>query len=375
MTEYDLHFSPSSSRDAGSFKLLELPSDLCKLIEDAMESMTPLRFKIKGKADENAVLCTANKTFAIRSVALSNSVLVVTPPPDTSSLDFTADAVVIRDQVSEILELTPSVPKLHTTLASLRGREYDDGQEDDGMNESPDDMKKITYDDALRTIQASDIEIDLGLKSRHILIINGELRPISRPYLDRLLELILNVLIALSLPHNSAPVEALSSSLADEHDVPRTVSTQVMSWFGTMQHGKWKMDVNALIKEVGLGVLRHHRHDPINRDDLVAKWKSLVGDAFESRVDLGLLSGSYLASTSDPESLTYFPTSLLPIDPAARFADLFLTRSRWKAKDITPFLADIAVDSKERDKLLLKFARATTDADGVWYTARAQYNG
>lgn len=73
--------------------------------------------------------------------------------------------------------------------------------------------------------------------------------------------------------------------------------------------------------------------------------------------------------------LTYFPASSLPVDAASRFADLFLTRSRWKGEDISPFLADIAINSKERDKLLLKFARGTTDAQGVWYTARAQHNG
>jgi hypothetical protein len=70
--------------------------------------------------------------------------------------------------------------------------------------------------------------------------------------------------------------------------------------------------------------------------------------------------------------ITYFPASDLPSDPARRFADLFLTRTRWKAEEISPFLIDIAVDNKERDKLLLKYARAVTDSDGVWYTARAK---
>ena len=52
--------------------------------------------------------------------------------------------------------------------------------------------------------------------------------------------------------------------------------------------------------------------------------------------------------------------------------DLFLAQPRWKTQDIAPFLVDIAVNSKERDKLLLKYARATTDTDGVWYSARLQ---
>ena len=74
-------------------------------------------------------------------------------------------------------------------------------------------------------------------------------------------------------------------------------------------------------------------------------------------------------------SLKYFPASSLPAEPAARFSELFLTRPRWSAAEITPFLSDIAINSKERDKLLLKYCRAITNTQGVMYTARAQYNG
>ena len=75
--------------------------------------------------------------------------------------------------------------------------------------------------------------------------------------------------------------------------------------------------------------------------------------------------------TAEP-LLSYFPASELPSDPAGLFADLFLTRTRWKADEISPFLSDIVVDNKERDKLLLKYARAVTDSQGIWYTARTK---
>lgn len=85
--------------------------------------------------------------------------------------------------------------------------------------------------------------------------------------------------------------------------------------------------------------------------------------------------GNYLVSTkpqSQPASrqLTYFPSSELPLEPLARFSDLFLTRSRWRAEEIGPFLDGIAIDRKERDRLLLKYARTVTTPDGAYYTAR-----
>lgn len=63
---------------------------------------------------------------------MSNSVLVVTSPLDASFpySESSNDQIVIRGQVNEIMELTPSVPKLHKLMTLLRGMEYDDGQED-----------------------------------------------------------------------------------------------------------------------------------------------------------------------------------------------------------------------------------------------------
>ena len=86
-----------------------------------------------------------------------------------------------------------------------------------------------------------------------------ELRPIAPAYLNRLLELMLNLLVSLSMKHTSVSVEALSTALADDHEVPRTVSAQVMSWFGELKDGLWKMDAEAVVREVGLGILRNHR--------------------------------------------------------------------------------------------------------------------
>jgi sister chromatid cohesion protein DCC1 len=87
----------------------------------------------------------------------------------------------------------------------------------------------------------------------------GNLRPISLTYLNQLLELVLNLLVSLSQPHTCASVEDISSALANGHEVPRVVSAQVMSWFGDIHQGKWKIDVDCVIREVGLGILRNHK--------------------------------------------------------------------------------------------------------------------
>jgi sister chromatid cohesion protein DCC1 len=68
------------------------------------------------------VLCTPDKTYALRSVVLSNSVLVVTP-------ERSSGAVVVHDQLSEILEPVPVPPKLHKLRTLTHGMQYDDGSD------------------------------------------------------------------------------------------------------------------------------------------------------------------------------------------------------------------------------------------------------
>ena len=74
------------------------------------------------------MLCTSDRTYNIRSVTLSNSVLVVSPTPHIE------DQVVIQDSLNELLELVPAVPKLHRMTVLLQEQEWEEGhEEDDGF--------------------------------------------------------------------------------------------------------------------------------------------------------------------------------------------------------------------------------------------------
>ncbi|KAI0268678.1 sister chromatid cohesion protein Dcc1 [Gloeopeniophorella convolvens] len=371
MPEVDIAF-PTEQQPAGSFRLLELPPDLCKLIESSSEG---LNLAIKGGTDDDAVLCTSSKTYTVRSVVLSNCVLVVVPSDQDPNGNV--EQVVIQDSLSEVLELIPAVPKLHRLNGLLRGHEWEEGQEEE-ESFGASKQKRITLEQAWSALQASEQELSGALKEKHILIIDGALRPLSSSYLHKILELLLMHLVSLSQTHEAASVVELCRSLEYDHEVNREVTLQVMRWFGELDaaNESWNMDVEKVVRQVGLGVLRQHRRDQIAEHEFMAKWNTAIGDTFTSTACLSLLSGNYLCAASSLSSSTtmisYFPCAELPTDPAARFTDLFLTRPRWKADDIKPYLSEIAVDSKDLDKLLLKYARALTDKDGLWYTARAR---
>ena len=82
---------------------------------------------IKGGPEEDAVLCTSDRTYNVRSVTLSNSVLVLSPTPH---IDGSDDQVVIQDSLNELLELAPAVPKLHRMNVLLQEHVWEEGHED-----------------------------------------------------------------------------------------------------------------------------------------------------------------------------------------------------------------------------------------------------
>ena len=54
-------------------------------------------------------------------------------PSGSDDPSIPAPDAVIRDQLHEIYELIPSVPKLHKLNGLLRGHEYNEGQEDEDI--------------------------------------------------------------------------------------------------------------------------------------------------------------------------------------------------------------------------------------------------
>jgi hypothetical protein len=68
-------------------------------------------------------------------------------------------------------------------------------------------------------------------------------------------------LVSFSQSHDSASVLELCRSLEYEHEVRREVTLQVMRWFGEVDGADelWKMDVEMVVRQIGLGILRWHK--------------------------------------------------------------------------------------------------------------------
>ncbi|WVO24971.1 uncharacterized protein IAS62_006354 [Cryptococcus decagattii] len=387
------------------YQLLELPPDLLKLVEALKDKEDGQVFPltIKGKPSDDATLCTADSTFLLRTVGISNSLLVCLPPsPDDLSYSFTKDeedrpTLQIRDICHQVLECVPVAPNLGRIRTVLRASAWEGMGGGLGKRKREDGdgrkVKRWTKEQLRSVVQASDAELEQGLKERNVIEVDGEFDShklrltfsghmllLPSVHLKDFLSILLSLLaINSSRSPTTAPSQTIITAL-EEYDVPPSISVPVLNLFGTVEDGQWNPNVERMVKEVGLGILCAVKKNK-KRDEFMSEWQEEVGETWRVYADLKLLEGEYLLSPPPPSALSfaspsplisYFPLASLPLQPAERFAELFLTRQRWRPEEMAPFLRGLTRDgdSKGRDKLVAKFVRIVKEKDGTWWYPR-----
>ncbi|KAJ9104618.1 hypothetical protein QFC21_002116 [Naganishia friedmannii] len=402
-TKFVVRYDPDVAIETGSsesYKLLEISPELAKVIEAAeKDGEEGITLTMKGAPSDDAVICTPSQTFSLRTITVSNSMLFLRPalPPTTGLTGNALDTEVqqqqnllIQDTCHEILELTPTVPRLDrvekllrdTCWAGMRGfgdtrgvkrsqNEADndnDHSADSGNPQKKKKPKRYTRAQLQSLIQASDAELDAGLKERNVI----EVDDLDKDF----------------------------SVLAD-------VSVGVMGVFGDIVRldddaGEvWRAHLPRLVKELGKGLLSlESTLDPPTADDFIERWKEQIGPEYEHLLTMGILEipahtphfpyachyqqGEYLLKQPSSASLIRSPlvvpfsVTSLPTDPAQRFSDLFATRSQWRPEDMQPFLRGLtpAGDRKALDKLVVKYVRVVKGSGKngagaeVWWHAR-----
>ncbi|OXG11038.1 sister chromatid cohesion protein DCC1 [Cryptococcus neoformans Tu401-1] len=391
-----LRFPPmpegQESIEEETYQLLELPPGLLKQVEALKDKEDGQVFPltIKGRPSDDATLCTADSTFLLRTVGISNSLLVCLPPsPDDPSYTFTIGeenrpTLQIRDICHQVLECVPVAPNLERIRTVLKASAWEGMGSGLGKRKREDGdgrkVKRWTKEQLRSVVQASEAELEQGLKERNVIEVDGRMLLLPSVHLKDFLNILLSLLaINSSKSATTAPSQTIITAL-EEYDVPPSISVPALNLFGTVEDGQWTADVKRMVREVGLGILCAVKKNK-KRDEFMSEWQEEVGETWREYTDLKLLEGEYLLSppplsalsfTSPSPLLSYFPLASLPLQPAERFAELFLTRQRWRPEEMAPFLRGLTRDgdNKGRDKLVAKFVRIVKEKDGTWWYPR-----
>ncbi|EMR09226.1 hypothetical protein PNEG_02562 [Pneumocystis murina B123] len=326
--------------------LMEIPEDIYEFLMAKKTGYLTLK---SGYDRNNTVLCTSSKTYLLRNVTQTNSLLLFQKENDGFSL--------LKDAKS-YLEIVSTPVRINLNhLAYVY----------DGYNlDVPDSTQLYTHFQVKRRIPASDEEIENAFVHSMCLFINGYLRQLSFDYAFHILQLILAYVQEEDIPLDALKFDSLMLNIGS--DEREDVVELVLRRFSKSKTEPYAIDGRSIAQWIGIHLLSRHKSAPISSEKFIEKWKSTIPEPFAVHVELSLLEGQYLVI--EPSTIQYFPEDTLPMDPAMRFRELFLIRPKWNLSDILPYIRGLATDETKVDALLRKFTRKQTLSQQTIVTTR-----
>ncbi|KAB2626945.1 sister chromatid cohesion protein DCC1-like [Pyrus ussuriensis x Pyrus communis] len=289
---------------------------------------------VRGQPDEDAVLCTESKTYAMKSVGTSNSLFLIPPCGQYTTFESpkccdenyhdpqsAASVIKVATGNMELVEVAPRLDKLRLLLSQNPYQSDEDN-------------------DLIEKVQASDYKLRTGLQALSAVEINGYWRIVDEKYMGTILRMLL---------HNSV-LNNWSLPLLNQDDVvnmlesdgfPRKLAGHCLHVFGSkVTEGAttsrvWKLDERKVCVHFAREILR---------------------DGKRKMKKFDILEGEVLIERLGAETwIRAFSFSSLPYNP------------EWK--DLQPFIRDLNVPGLSAEGLLLKYTRRTqptADAEPVF---------
>lgn len=298
---------------------------------------------MRGLADEDAVLCTKSKTYAVKFVGNSNSMFLIPPsnfPGDNDRDKKESSVIKIASGNVELVEVSPRLDKLKQLLlenpfgaGEVEAMMDDDDDDDDfGKREV---AALYTWRDLVNTVQASDDELRSGLQSLSAIEIDGYWRVIDESYLDMMLRMLLHNCVLKDWSFDDLDEdEVVDSLVADEFS--RDLASHCLRVFGSskVKDRKWKLEPRLVCLHFARQVLRDGK---MRVESFMEEWKKKIPDGIEGRFEM--LEGEVLTEKIGIETRVYvFSVRSLPSTPEERFSVLFKHRPRWEWTDLEPYL-------------------------------------
>jgi hypothetical protein len=381
--------------ETDGIKLLELDS------QDLLECLVQGGAEIKAvELADKIVLCTSDKTFAVKSVETSNSVFLVenaqeqilnplalgsgnegreegnkqndsqvmrdsqnvvggTPGPMTqmqkASRDQSTSAVHVCTIVSEnweIEHIAPDLKQLDDLLESFPfgDAELESGEGVEGMDVDLDKVTAgaagFTLSELKEKVQASEAELLEALQESDAIQIGDRWGLVSQDYLEAMVDVLVSKVSPSSDPQS---LQEILSAMEGEGFGNQEVLTQLVLRF--LMDGR--LDASAVSRFYARKLLK--RKNKWKVEHFMAEWEKVLPIGVVPKVEL--LKGMILKEEN--QDISYLEVKMLPRNPSQRFTILFEKKDKWPADELKPFLQGLALKpGTSEDDLLLEFCHS-----------------
>ncbi|XP_061337225.1 uncharacterized protein LOC133284251 [Gastrolobium bilobum] len=365
------NLSPGSSISVAYHPLFGPHDDLIllELDEKLLPDVLHERVVLRGQPDEDAVLCTQSKTYAMKFVGTSNSVLLVPPANQSESYEnpLKSDSINCEEKVvapviklvpgnMELNEVSPRLDKLKLLLSENRYRFEEDDMEN--LEENHESRTGLyNWNDLTDNIQASDEELRCGLQALSAVEINGYWRIVDESYMNMILEMLLRNSVLNDWLLNALNVDEVVSTLESD-GFPGVLARHCLHVYGKEVNSGmdiWKLDEKRVCIHFAREILRGGKR---KLESFMDEWRQKTPEGMQPTFDL--VEGEVLTERIGIETwVRAFSVSSLPSTPAERFSILFRERAKWEWKDLQPYIRDLNVPGLSLEGLLLKYTRKT----------------
>ncbi|KAI4554992.1 hypothetical protein MJG53_021226 [Ovis ammon polii x Ovis aries] len=323
-----LRFGPSAASDVC---LLELEPALCGRLQ-AGHSL-----QIRGDKDEQAVLCSEDKTYDLK-VADTSSMLLFIPGckiPEQLKMEETHSNIIhteIFGFSNNYWELRRCRPKLKKLKKLLMENTY----EGPGSEKEKDSSHlKYTTEDLLDQIQASEEEIMTQLQ-----------RVLEFDYEMKLLNHITQLVDSESWSFSKVPLNTCLQELGP-------LEPEEMNEHCLRCYGKKYTEEDKICRATAQMLLQNAVK--FNLAEFQEVWQQSVPEGMTTRLDQ--LQGLALVDRqSRPEIMFLLKVEDLPEGDQERFSSLFSLRQKWTEEDIAPYIQDLCGEKQTVGALLTKYA-------------------
>ncbi|KDP30640.1 hypothetical protein JCGZ_16205 [Jatropha curcas] len=367
-----LNLQPNSSIAIAYHPLFGTHDDLMllELDEKLLPEVLQQRVTLRGQPDEDAVLCTQSKTYAIKFVGTSNSSFLI-PPSDQfalseSSLDcngkfhdqqLLAPVIKVAPGNMELVEVSPKLDKLKLLLLQnpLRSEEVLETQD---LDVEKNTTGLYRWDDLVDRVQASNDELRTSLLALSAVEIDGYWRVVDEKYMDIILRMLLHNLVLNDWSFDALNEGEVVSVLASD-GFPAKLARHCLDVYGSKIDGvvgtsnMWKLDERRVCVHFAREILKAGKK---KMENFMGEWLKEIPDGMQASFDM--LEGEVLTEKLGVDMwVRAFSVSSLPSTPAERFLMLFRERAKWEWKDLYPYIRDLKVPGLSSEALLLKYTR------------------
>lgn len=326
-----------------TYKLVQLPQDLLRDLRKG--DAKTLEFKAPKSASDRLVLCTEDKTFTVRQMNHSNTVLLVSDLATNglkhdfkSSLPISENTLLGVGSSSYIYELKPSEGKIDTTgVPVYDGEIVPEGKTlDEVIADSP--IARDNFKAAWHEILGSEV--------------GGYAVVLDSKFATKALYTLISATTALK-SDSSDISEIVAQCTAANPLYTRSVVETLYAKFGTSQ-GKHEFSEEKVAAWFGIVTLRKHGK-PIADKELLLEWKSAIPPFYKALLSVSLLRGNYCRPS--PGMVRFVASESLSTDLHGRIKEMLLMAKEWDFDDMFPFLKDYLPPGKKPESVILKYAR------------------